>query len=51
MLVRIQVEVQRLRELDEEQRKVLVARHHVEQEILTLKCPRHYDHLCQSFTV
>ncbi|KAJ1496096.1 hypothetical protein T484DRAFT_2757674 [Baffinella frigidus] len=37
---RIQAELQRLRTLDEGQRKVLAARKHVEEEILTSKCPR-----------
>ncbi|KAJ1474859.1 hypothetical protein T484DRAFT_1830790 [Baffinella frigidus] len=37
---RIKEELERLRTLDEAQRKVLVARKYVEEEVLTSKCPR-----------
>ncbi|KAJ1471677.1 hypothetical protein T484DRAFT_3500749 [Baffinella frigidus] len=37
---RLQAELLRLQELDEAQRKVFAARRHVEEEILTSKCPR-----------
>ncbi|KAJ1474856.1 hypothetical protein T484DRAFT_3226413 [Baffinella frigidus] len=37
---RMNEELERLRTLDEGQRKVLVARRYVEEEVLTSKCPR-----------
>ncbi len=40
MEARLNVELDRLRKLDAEQREVLTARKHVVEDILTLKCPR-----------
>lgn len=37
---RIQTELNVLRELDEQRRKIRVACHHINEEILTCKCPR-----------